>query len=199
MFEHLVHFPPEAGKQPPGFTPLHEADPNTILGAQAATAALFEELGVPPDEEVDKHLQTSAAREAFSRIVVPHTDPGAITDALLAVKTPEAVRHLTGMLSAYDWEFVHQAKNIRGYAVAKILEETNNPDPKIRMRALDMLGKVTEVALFTERITVKKEVESDEELDARIRARLDKYRLLLPPADVTDVAPKTGETQELDG
>lgn len=169
------------------------ADPETVLGAQSATAALMAELGVPSDEEVDKYLQTSAARDAFSKITLAHAAPNEITDALLSVKTPEAVRHLTGMLSAYDWEFVEQAKNIRGYAVAKILEETKNPDPKIRMRALDMLGKVTEVALFTERVAIRKEEPSDAELDDRIRARLEKYRALLPAGAVEDVTPKTQE------
>ena len=46
-----------------------------------------------------------------------------------------------------------------------------------------MLGKVTEVALFTERIEVKKTDVSDEELEQRIREKLGKYMGI---ADVVD-------------
>jgi hypothetical protein len=79
------------------------------------------------------------------------------------------------MLTAYDWEFVEQAKELRGYAVAQILEETKNPDSRIRLKALDMLGRVTEVALFTDRIEIKKTEMSDTELDQRIRDKLNKF------------------------
>ena len=47
-----------------------------------------------------------------------------------------------------------------------------------------MLGKVTEVALFTERVEVKKTEMSDEELEKRIREKLGKY---MGKADVVDV------------
>jgi hypothetical protein len=57
-------------------------------------------------------------------------------------------------------------------AVAKILEETDHPDARIRLKALEMLGKVTEVGLFTERIEIKKTELSDVELDERIKQKL---------------------------
>jgi hypothetical protein len=83
------------------------------------------------------------------------------------------VQRLVGMLTAYDWQFVEQAQRIRGMAVAKILEETDHPDARIRLKALEMLGKVTEVGLFTERIEIKKSDLSDVELDERIKQKLD--------------------------
>jgi hypothetical protein len=47
-----------------------------------------------------------------------------------------------------------------------------------------MLGKVTEVALFTDRVAVKNEDVTDEELDARIKEKLGKY---MGAVDVVDV------------
>jgi hypothetical protein len=85
------------------------------------------------------------------------------------------VRHLTGMLTAYDWEFVEQAKELRGYAVSQILEETKHPDARIRLRALELLGRVTEIALFTDRVEVKKTEMSDNELDQRIKEKLSRF------------------------
>ena len=57
-------------------------------------------------------------------------------------------------------------------AVAKIVEETDHPDARIRLKALELLGKVTEVGLFTERFEVKKSEMSDAELDAKIKEKL---------------------------
>jgi hypothetical protein len=91
------------------------------------------------------------------------------------------------MLSAYDWEFVEQAKNLRGMAVAKILEETNHPDARIRLKALDMLGRITEVALFTERIEVKKTDMADHEIDAKIKEKLNRFMGVVDVEDVTEI------------
>jgi hypothetical protein len=79
------------------------------------------------------------------------------------------------MLTAYDWAFVEQAKELRGYAVAQILEEVKHPDARIRLKALQMLGTVTEVALFTERVEVKKETMSDKPIAATAK------QLMSPP------------------
>jgi len=98
-------------------------------------------------------------------------------------------------LTAYDWAFIEQAKEIRGYTVAQILEETKNPDTKFRLKALEMLGKVTEVALFTERIEVKKTQLSDTELEQRIKEKLNKFMNVL---DVVDVTPLPDESPDAD-
>jgi hypothetical protein len=47
-----------------------------------------------------------------------------------------------------------------------------------------MLGKVTEVALFTERVEIKKTDLSDEELEKRIKEKLGRY---MGKADIVDV------------
>jgi hypothetical protein len=99
------------------------------------------------------------------------------------------------MLTAYDWEFVEQAKNLRGYAVAKILDDCENPNANIRLKALSLLGKVTEVGLFTEKIEVKKVDASAEELEERIRQRLAKY---LPPVQEIETV-EIKDTHEQDG
>jgi hypothetical protein len=98
--------------------------------------------------------------------------PAEAKNAVAKVTVPPAVKKLVGMLTAYDWAFVEQAKEIRGMAVAKILEETDHPDARIRLKALELLGRVTEVGLFTDRIEVKKTELSDSELDAKIKEKL---------------------------
>ena len=77
------------------------------------------------------------------------------------------------MLSQYDWDFIEQAKEIRGYVVAKLLEETKSGDPRIRLRALELTGKLTEVGSFTTRVEITSRTESSvEELTDRIKEKI---------------------------
>lgn len=165
---------------------LEHAAPDEIFDAQVSTAKFLEDLGVVDDETAVSNAAASSARETFQAVTTTHSDQDK-RQALLNLKTPAAVQHLVGMLTAYDWQFVEQAKEIRGYAVAQIIEETKNPDAKVRLRALEMLGKVTEVALFTERVEVKKTELSDQELDQKIKERLNKFSKVLDVVDIKTV------------
>ena len=91
------------------------------------------------------------------------------------------------MVTAYQWKFIEQAEELRSMAVSHIVKEIQHPDARIRLKALEMLGKVTEVALFTDRVTVKNEEISDEELDARIKEKLGRY---MGAVDIVDVEEK---------
>jgi hypothetical protein len=97
------------------------------------------------------------------------------------------------MVTAYQWKFVEQAEELRSMAVSHIVKEIQHPDARIRLKALEMLGKVTEVALFTDRVSVKSEDVSDEELDKRIKEKLGKY---MGAVDV--VATEVKEIEDVD-
>ena len=94
------------------------------------------------------------------------------------------------MVTAYQWKFIEQAENLRSMAVTHIVKEVSHPDARIRLKALEMLGKVTEVALFTDRIAVKSEDVTDEELDARIKEKLGKYMGAVDIVDVDELPEK---------
>lgn len=178
-----MHFNPEVS--PPGnYTPLDEVGPDDLLAAKVATANWLEEIGAPPDDEIEAEVEKAHARKAFGALTT-NTETLDQKAELVQLKTPEAVRHLTGMLSAYDWEFIEQAKELRGYTVAKLVEETTNSNANIRLKALALLGKVTEVGLFTEQIEVKNAPASDAELDARIKEKLGKF---MGVVDVMDIS-----------
>jgi hypothetical protein len=184
MFDHLVQFNPEP--TPPGdMTRLADAEPGEVLAAQVSTASWLQELGAPPDDEVIDALEKADARKAFQALTT-NTDTAEQKAALVQLKTPEAVRHITGMLTAYDWEFIEQAKELRGYTVAKLVEETTNPNPNVRLKALGLLGKVTEVGLFTDKIEVKKTDMTEDEIDKRLKEKLAKF-MDVSDADVTDI------------
>ena len=188
----------------PDFVGLDGASLEDLLDSQATTAAAVTGLlhAAPGPEgssgslidfnanaEVLTSLDAQAARAAFAAVTSPEAPIRDQKAAVLALRVPPAVKHLAGMLSQYDWAFVEQAKEIRGYVVAQLLEETKNPDAKVRLKALELTGKLSEIGSFMERVTITKVDASAEELTTRIRDRLAK---LLPPqqpvADVIDVA-----------
>jgi hypothetical protein len=199
MLEHLIDFEPEVEGTSSGFVSLEKSDPATAVDAKISTTDWLKELGAVGDE-VATELDAKASRETFSSLITAQ-NPDHTHAALAQVKTPAAVQHLVGMLTAYDWEFVERAKELRGYTVAKILEETTHPTASVRLKALALLGKVTEVGLFTEKIEIKKTELSDSELDARIKEKLGKMAKIVEITDVTDIIENvkdTGQTLDMD-
>lgn len=195
MLEHLIseELDPTVFDGPPtGFTPLEKASPENLIDAQLETSNWLEGLGLT-DAQVQDQAATTTARAAFAAITTG-TTPANIQNALTSMKTPAAVQRLVGMLTAYDWEFVQQAKELRGYTVAKLLEETENPNANIRLKALGLLGKVTEVGLFTEKVEITKAPASDAELDQRIKEKLSKF---MGVVDVLDMSKQEVEEVEI--
>jgi len=186
MLEHLINgeFHPEVVDATAGVVPFEKVDPTTTIDAKVKTAQWLKDLELE-DEEIETKAEAEAARKSFASMVTGQS-VATTQQALANIKAPAAVQHLVGMLTAYDWAFVEQAKELRGFAVAKILEEVEHPDARIRLKALDMLGKVTEVALFTERIEVKKTEMSDVELEARIKDKLNRFMGVIDVVDVVE-------------
>ena len=186
MLEHLIDFEPEVSDNSHGFVSLEKSTPSQTVDAKVNTLDWLQQLGAVDTDTKADELDTQHARKAFANIV--SATPDEITHTSLAqVKTPQAVRHLVTMLTAYDWEFVERAKELRGYTVAKILEECENPSASIRLKALALLGKVTEVGLFTDKIEVKKTEMSDAEIDSKIKEKLNRFMGVVDVTDVGDV------------
>jgi response regulator RpfG family c-di-GMP phosphodiesterase len=186
MLEHLIYgeFHPEVVDATAEILSFEKADTATTIDAKVKTAQWLKDLELD-DEEVETKADAEAARKSFASIVTGQS-VATTQQALANVKAPIAVQHLVGMLTAYDWAFVEQAKELRGYAVAQILEEVKHPDARIRLKALDMLGKVTEVALFTERVEVKKTQMTDTELETRIKEKLNRFMGVIDVVDITE-------------
>lgn len=194
MLEHIISAglePVVHDGKPAGFKPVEKAAPDEIIDAQKATADWIESLDLD-DEKAESQAQADTARRTFAAMTTG-VSPDTVQNALTTIKTPAAVKHLVGMLTAYDWEFVEQARQLRGYTVAKLLEECENPNANIRLKALGLLGKVSEVGLFTDKIEIKKTDLSDDEIDARIKEKLNRFMGVADIVDVREV--ETPETE----
>lgn len=185
MLDHLIDFDPEVLPKSQAPAPAEKITPVELLNGKISTNDWLKEMGVADSETTVSELEKQQARQTFSALTTasPVKDQHALVSS---IETPAAVKHLVGMLTAYDWEFVHQAQELRGYAVAKILEECENVNPNIRLKALGLLGKVTEIGLFTEKIEIKKTDMTEAEIDQRLKEKLAKF-MDVSDADVTDL------------
>ena len=176
FLQHLVSaaeadFIPDITSDATSFTSLDPLTPAQTLSAQHKTSQWLKQL-TDEDDEILTEAQEEKTTEAFNALVT--ADPQA-KQKLLQLDLPHEIKSAIGMVTAYQWKFIEQAEQLRSMSVSKIVKETDHPDARIRLKALEMLGKVTEVALFTDRISVKTEDISDEELDAKIKEKLSRY------------------------
>jgi hypothetical protein len=54
------------------------------------------------------------------------------------------------------------------------LLETENPDPRTRIRALELLGKISDVGLFAEKSEITITHQSTDDLKSKLRRKLEK-------------------------
>jgi hypothetical protein len=198
FLEHLVtasaaDYTPDTLPGDTPFDPLDSKDATETFSAQLKTSnwlSQFEE----EDEAILNEAQEQKTIDAFNALTT--RDPRA-KEKLLQLDLPEEIKVAVGMVTAYQWKFVEQAEELRSMAVSHIIKEIKHPDARIRLKALEMLGKVTEVALFTDRIAIKNEEVTDEELDARIKEKLGRYMGVADVVDVEDIEVKITTTADL--
>lgn len=192
FLEHLVtasaaDFVPDILSESAPFTSAESLTPAQTLSAQHKTSEWLSQFA-DEDEEILSEAQQEKVADAFNALTTQ--DPRA-KERLLQLDLPEEIKAAVGMVTAYQWKFVEQAESLRSMSVAKIVKETDHPDARIRLKALELLGKVTEVALFTDRIAIKNEEVTDEELDARIKEKLGRYMGAVDVVDVEEIEVKS--------
>ena len=93
-----------------------------------------------------------------------------VTDEELS--RPEVIVHIAAMLDEYDKTVVKSAQQMRTYVTNKLILETESPDPRIRLKALELLGKSSDVGLFTDKTEITLRHRPTEELEQMLRERL---------------------------
>lgn len=157
--------------------------------AQAACATIDLLLGVGLDPELlvpkpEDEVLASQIVESFAKDEEKTSQ--AITTDKLSTLSPASLLLVRDQLDEFGHAVVERAVQIRHLVTNKLLLESANPDPKIRIRALELLGKISDVGLFTERSEVTITHQSTDELKAKLREKFDKLRRKL---DVVDVEP----------
>lgn len=164
------------------YTPVIDTDiplvdfPPTFEDLKARVDAAFDSLTtLGYDVEV-----TDADIKAAQEVVQNGKKPN---DVLLS--SPGTVVHIKAILTEYDKAVVESATQIRNFVTNKLLLETESPDPRIRIKALELLGKISDVGLFTDKTEITMRHRPTEELEQLLRERLakviDAETYVLPP------------------
>lgn len=149
--------------------------------AVCTTEALLKAEGVQFDD-----LETSIEDRKTAEVVVQSYAKDPVKTSKVAkiddLSTPSLL--LTShILKEFGQAMVATAQEIRTLVTNKLIIESENPDPKIRVRSLELLGKMTDVGLFTERKHVVVTQQTPEEVAAKLRDRLEKVRTLVQLKD----------------
>ena len=140
--------------------------------ARAACAAinLLQEHGLEVNEtQADKE---TAAALLTSYASDPQTTSAQTTHVRAATLTPASLINIRSYLDEYGRAVVTHAVELRHTVTNRLIEESQNPDPRIRVRALELLGKVSDVGLFADKTEVTVTHQTTDELRAKLREKL---------------------------
>lgn len=183
-----LHIEPDIG------IPFPEGDvqlKDFVEKAQAACASA-ELLGLELDDEPDEKTLNTAEQAVYDLAEAPEKANKKLTKA---THTPAVYRQVNGILNEYSLRVVDNAMQIRLLVTNKLILESENEDAKIRLRALELLGKITDVGLFTEKSEVTITHRSSEDLVNSIRAKLQN---LMRPKNTEEAVVVDGEIVDLD-
>jgi hypothetical protein len=161
-------------------------DLRVAAAAACETARLLEENGLdltPTDND-----RGVAATLAKAYAEDPDKVNKRLTQKNLSTLTPASLIQTRAILDEFGRLVAHQASEIRHLVTNKLILETENPDARVRLRALEMLGKVSDVGLFTERTEVTITHQSTDDLKIRLREKLQRLKAIdVESREVTDI------------
>jgi len=139
--------------------------------AKAAVETIKEIISLGGEVEVNESDRATARTALTSeKIKITEANAGALV-------------HLEAILSEYDRDLLNSATRLRSYVTNKLLIETVDADAKVRLKALELLGKTAAVGLFSERLEVNVTHRSIDQIDNELESLLEKY---MGPAQVVE-------------
>lgn len=152
----------------------------------ATTATLLHDLGMPfemterdHDEAHKLFAQMDKKRGGPQALGNEDVNPPSLYQGNVALK-------LSALLTEYDHKVVLDATQARTYITNRLLELSKCGDSKAELRALELLGKMSDVGAFTEKSEVTITHRNVGDLKAVLQEKLTK---LLAP-EVEDVTPR---------
>lgn len=103
--------------------------------------------------------------------------------ALPSTANPASIRHLNSILNEWDQEVLDVGRRLRNYVTNKLLIESTDADPKVRLKSLELLGKLSNVGAFSERVDVTVTHRTINDIENELKKTLELYT-----GEVIDVA-----------
>ena len=141
----------------------------------------------------EREARQTAATLAAAYAADPEKTSKAVTTQRAARLTPQSLQAIRTYLDEFGQSVVRSSVEIRHMVTNRLIEESNNPDPRVRIRALELLGKISDVGLFTERSEVLVTHQSTDELKQKLREKLHRLRSApVEDATIIDVKAELG-------
>lgn len=151
------------------------------VGVLANTAELQVNLGAPLEISEDTAEREKQLLEAALR-----------SKKIDGFQTPNTALAAAGFLRTYGAQVALDVAAARSAITHKLMEIADCGDPKYELRALELLGKHSDIGLFTSRSEVTINYKNPEDLENAIKERV--KRLL--NADIIDVSPLSANLDE---
>ena len=110
-----------------------------------------------------------------------------------SVSKPGVAKTLAVAVKEHDFQVFADVQQARNFVTNKLVSIAQCGDPKLELKALELLGKHSDIGLFTERSEITVHHTSSKSLEESIKERVKR----LMNADVVDV--KASMLDELDG
>jgi hypothetical protein len=137
--------------------------PPTFESLQERVNAMFNSIAEIADEVPVSDTDITVAHSLFT---------GSTSATPTILSSPGTVVHLKAILDEYDKQVVQSAAQLRTYVTNKLIQDSTNPDPRIRLKCYELLGKISDVGLFTDKTEVTMRHRPTEELEQLLRERL---------------------------
>jgi hypothetical protein len=99
------------------------------------------------------------------------------------------------LVKKFDFQSFSDQLQARNFITNKLITLADHGDPKVELKALELLGKHSDIGLFTERSEITIHHTTSSSLESSIKERIKR----LMNADVTDLKPNMmAELDELD-
>lgn len=181
------------------------------LQLAANTAAVLQELGAKIEDTPEAQGEADEVFADFAKLMKQEVEQ--ITEnkpkrgrprnpeKSLAVleKVPVAYR-IREMLGEYNNQFVADAAELRQVATNKLLDLASCGDPRVEIKATELLGKISDVGLFSDKSEITVTYNNTADLDAAIKDKIRKLMKLHAvdvPSSVIDVEKELGVNPEL--
>ena len=155
------------------------------VSAAAKTAAMLAEAGLELIPDADDRETAATLVESYA--ADPTTTAKSVTPNRLATLTPATLLLTQQVLKDFGHKVVEDSVQIRHLVTNKLLQETENPDPRVRLKALELLGKFSDVGLFAERQEITVTHQTADDIKERLRQKLQKM-IDVTPDDVVEDA-----------
>lgn len=140
--------------------------------------------------------ETAAAAITTAYADSPEKTSKAVSTKRVAKMTPASLVLTNSILQEFGQSVAENATQIRHLVTNKLLLESENPDAKIRIRALELLGKISDVGLFAEKSEITVTHQSTDDLRANLRSKLEK--LVNPPLEIENAVFEEENAVDLD-